>query len=81
MDFANAFGSFIDGGRVLLSRDTRMSSPMLPSAVLSSLLSGHIGFLHSSDMGRMSIVTEAGEPASEEYTFAIIASQTYLNTQ
>jgi phosphomannomutase len=35
---------------------------------------GHVGFVLSSDMGRMSLVTEAGEPASEEYTLALIAS-------
>ncbi len=34
---------------------------------------GDIGFLLSSDMGRLSLVTEDGEPASEEYTFALIA--------
>ncbi len=34
---------------------------------------GHIGFVLSSDLGRLSIVTETGEPASEEYTFALIA--------
>jgi len=34
---------------------------------------GHAGFVLSSEMGRMSMVTEAGEPASEEYTFAVIA--------
>ena len=37
-------------------------------------LGGSVGFVLSSDMGRMSIVTEAGEPASEEYTFALIAN-------
>ncbi len=39
MDYAAAFGTFVDGGRVLLGRDTRYSSPMLHSAVLASLLS------------------------------------------
>jgi phosphomannomutase len=39
MDFASAFATFVDGGRVLLGRDTRYSSPMLHSAVMSSLLS------------------------------------------
>ncbi len=34
---------------------------------------GQAGFVLSSDMGRLSLVTETGEPASEEYTFAIIA--------
>ncbi len=34
---------------------------------------GHVGFVLSSDMGRLSLVTENGEPASEEYTFPLIA--------
>jgi phosphomannomutase len=37
-------------------------------------LKGDVGFVLSSDMGRLSIVTEDGEPASEEYTLAIIAN-------
>jgi phosphomannomutase len=36
-------------------------------------LDGDVGFVHSSDMGRMSVVTEEGEPLSEELTFALIA--------
>lgn len=39
MDFASAFGTFVDGGRILLARDTRYSSPMLHSAVTASLMS------------------------------------------
>lgn len=35
---------------------------------------GDAGFVHSSDMGRTSLVTETGEPASEEYTFAVAAN-------
>ena len=35
---------------------------------------GDAGFLFSSDIVRMSLVTEAPEPKSEEYTFAIIAN-------
>ncbi len=38
MDYASAFGTFVEGGRVLLGRDTRYSSPMLHAAVSSSLL-------------------------------------------
>ncbi len=38
MDFASAFGTFTSGGRVLLARDTRFSSPMLHSAVSASLI-------------------------------------------
>ena len=36
-------------------------------------VSGHVGFVLSSDMGRLSIVTEDGEPASEEHSFALCA--------
>lgn len=36
-------------------------------------LEGDVGFVLSSDMGRLSLVTEDAEPASEEYTFAVIA--------
>lgn len=39
MDYAAAFGTYLRGGRVLLGRDTRYSSPMLHSAVASSLIS------------------------------------------
>ena len=39
MDFASAFGTFAGGGRILLGRDTRYSSPMIHAAVVSSLLS------------------------------------------
>jgi phosphomannomutase len=35
---------------------------------------GDIGFVASTDMGRLSIVTEDAETASEEYTFALIAN-------
>lgn len=38
MDYASAFGTFLDGGRVVLARDTRYSSPMLHAAVSASLL-------------------------------------------
>ena len=39
MDFAAAFGTFVEGGRLLLARDTRYSSPMLHSVVTASLVS------------------------------------------
>ena len=35
---------------------------------------GDAGFVFSSDLQRMSMVTEAGEPVSEEYTLAVIAN-------
>lgn len=38
MDFASAFGTFVEGGRVLVGRDTRYSSPMIHAAVVSSLV-------------------------------------------
>jgi len=40
---------------------------------------GDVGFLHASDMGRTSIVTEQAEPASEEYTFPLIADHVLRN--
>ncbi len=36
--FAQAFGTYIDGGRILVSRDTRPSGPMIRSAVVAGLL-------------------------------------------
>lgn len=38
MDYAAAFATFVNGGRVLLGRDTRYSSPLLHSAAEASLL-------------------------------------------
>ncbi len=37
--FAQAFGTYLDGGRILVCRDTRVSGPMIRSAVLAGLLS------------------------------------------
>ena len=39
IDFAAAFATVKEGGKILLGRDTRYSSPMLHSAVISGLLS------------------------------------------
>lgn len=39
VDFACAFGTYCDGGTVVIGRDTRQSSVMLRAAVLSSLIS------------------------------------------
>src|SRR5215207_4175002 len=36
--FAQAFGAYLDGGRVLVCRDTRPSGPMVRAAVLAGLL-------------------------------------------
>lgn len=38
MNFASAFGSYLDGGTVVVGRDSRTSSPMLHEAVCSALL-------------------------------------------
>jgi phosphoglucosamine mutase len=43
-------------------------------ANLMNVVPSNIGFVASSDMGRLSIVSELGETASEEYTFSIIAN-------
>lgn len=42
-------------------------------ASIMTHVGGHAGFLLSSDMSRLSMVTETGEPASEEATFSVIA--------
>lgn len=44
-----------------------------PLAPIVRALGADAGFVFSSDMSRMSLVTEAGEPASEECTFALLA--------
>src|SRR3982750_1666441 len=36
--FAQAFGTYLDSGRILVCRDARTSGPMVRSAVLSGLL-------------------------------------------
>lgn len=46
----------------------------LQMASIIRYLRGDVGFVLSSDMSRLSLVTEAGEPASEEYTPALIAA-------
>jgi phosphomannomutase len=38
VEFAQAFGTYLDGGRILVCRDTRSSGPMIRSAVLAGLL-------------------------------------------
>lgn len=38
VEFAQAFGTYLDGGRILICRDTRPSGPMIRSAVLAGLL-------------------------------------------
>jgi phosphomannomutase len=43
-------------------------------AALMRVVRADVGFVSSSDMGRLSLVSETGETASEEYTFPLIAS-------
>src|SRR5262245_36358715 len=38
VEFAQAFGTYLDSGRILVCRDTRPSGPMVRSAVLAGLL-------------------------------------------
>lgn len=38
VNFAQAFGTYLDGGRILVCRDTRPSGPMIRSAVFAGLL-------------------------------------------
>jgi phosphomannomutase len=38
--FAQAFGTYVGGGRVVVGRDTRASGPMLEHAVICGLLAG-----------------------------------------
>lgn len=45
-----------------------------PMASIIPYVKGDAGFLFSSDMVKMSLVTEKPEPKSEEYTFAVIAN-------
>ncbi|MDQ2856725.1 MAG: phosphoglucosamine mutase, partial [Acidobacteriota bacterium] len=37
--FSQAFGTYLDGGRILVCRDTRASGPMVRAAVIAGLLS------------------------------------------
>src|SRR6266550_2531707 len=38
VEFSQAFGTYLDGGRILICRDTRPSGPMVRSAVLAGLI-------------------------------------------
>lgn len=39
INFASAFGTYVDGGKIVIGRDSRNSSPMIHNAVTSALLS------------------------------------------
>lgn len=53
--------------------EPRPRSAMQMAGIIRQL-GGDAGFLLSSDLTRLSLVTETGEPASEEFTFAVIAN-------
>src|SRR3954469_20209867 len=38
IEFAQSFGTYLDGGRILVCRDTRPSGPMVRGAVIAGLL-------------------------------------------
>ena len=38
VEFSEAFGTYLDRGRILVCRDTRPSGPMIRSAVIAGLL-------------------------------------------
>ena len=40
VEFSEAFGTYLDRGRILVCRDTRPSGPMIRSAVIAGLLAG-----------------------------------------
>lgn len=49
-------------------------------ASIIQAVGGDAGFVFSSDMGRLSLVTEDGEPISEEYSFALITDHVLQKT-
>jgi phosphomannomutase len=52
----------------------------LQMASIIPYVKANAGFVLSSDMSRMSLVTEDGEPASEEYTLAVIVDHVMQKT-
>jgi len=53
--------------------EPRPRSAMQMAGIIRQL-GGDAGFLFSSDLTRLSLVSETGEPASEEFSFAVIAN-------
>lgn len=62
----------------------REAEPRPRAALQMASIIGHLGadagFVLSSDMGRLSLVSEKSEPASEEYSFAVIANHVLAKT-
>lgn len=77
-DFATALGFKLVGinaqpsGYLAREPEPRPRSAGQMASIIRHV-NGHVGFVLNSDMGRLSLVTEEGEPASEEYTFALLA--------
>ena len=76
--FAQTFGCRLIGinaqpsGYLAREPEPRPRSASQMAAIIGAVR-GHAGFVLSSDMGRLSLVTEDGEPVSEELTFPLLA--------
>ena len=76
--FADAFGFRMVGinaqpsGYLAREPEPRPRSAGQMASIIRHV-QGQVGFVLSSDAGRLSLVTEDGEPASEEYSFALLA--------
>jgi len=94
VQFAQAFGTYLDSGRILVCRDTRPSGPMVRSAVLAGLLAAgcdvidlgicptptmQLAVAHYSAQGGISI-TAGHNPAQWNALKFVRADGLYLNT-
>ena len=66
VQFAQAFGSYLDGGRILICRDTRPSGPMIRSAVIAGLLAGSMSMALESERRRGVAATSGGLAETDE---------------
>lgn len=94
VQFAQAFGTYLDSGRILVCRDTRPSGPMVRSAVLAGLLAAgcevidlgicptptmQLAVAHYGAQGGISI-TAGHNPAQWNALKFVRADGLYLNT-
>ncbi len=94
VEFAQAFGTYLDSGRILVCRDTRPSGPMVRSAVLAGLLAAgcevidlgicptptmQLAVKHFNAQGGISI-TAGHNPAQWNALKFVRADGLYLNT-
>jgi phosphomannomutase len=94
VEFAQAFGTYLDSGRILLCRDTRLSGPMVRSAVRAGLLAAgcevldlgicptptmQLAVKHFNAQGGISI-TAGHNPAQWNALKFVRADGLYLNT-